>query len=132
MDPYATLGVPPDADLETIRSVYRQLARTFHPDVNADAAAVAHFREITDAFVLLSDPGQRARYDRRHTRRERAVGSETETTLGLSIAGIDLGGLVGVSVRVRTRPLFADDLEEDEKPLPPPLLPGKRRRSRSS
>ena len=109
MDPYAILGVSEDADEQTIRSVYRQLARTFHPDVNADDGAVEHFRAITEAYVQLMDPRQRARIGRRR----RPVGSETTATVGLQVAGIGLGGLVGVSVRVRTRPLFAGDLEDE-------------------
>ena len=108
-DLYAVLGVADDADGETIRSVYRQLARTFHPDVNADARAVDHFRRITEAYCVLSDPVCRARYDGGRGRRSRATGEETEMTLGLRGAGLDLGSLVGASVRIRTRPLFEDD-----------------------
>src|SRR5205823_6563489 len=104
MDPYAILGVTEGADEETIRSVYRQLARTFHPDVNADPAAVEHFHAITDAYVVLTDPERRAEYDCRQ--RERPIGSETSATLGLRLAGIDLAPLLGISARVRTRPLF--------------------------
>lgn len=108
-DPYAVLGLPDDASEDTIKAVYRQLARTFHPDVNADAAAVEHFREITDAYVVLSDPAARARYDRTRGARRRRRGEETETRIGLQVAGIDLGGLLGVTVNVRSRPLFDDD-----------------------
>lgn len=120
MDLYDVLGVAEDADSDTIRSVYRQLARTFHPDANADAAAVEHFRKVTEAYVVLSDPEKRAKYDRSRRRRGKArqVGTETETTIGLRLAGIDLGSVLGVSVRMRTRPLFADDLDDpDEIPL---------------
>ncbi len=108
-DLYAVLGVREDTDEETIRSVYRQLARTFHPDVNADAAAVEHFRRITEAYCVLSDPEQRAVYDRARGRVRRRRGEETQMTLGLRVVGLDLGGLVGASVRIRTRPLFDDD-----------------------
>src|SRR5947209_6521140 len=95
MDPYAILGVAQSADEETIRSVYRQLARTFHPDVNADAEAVEHFHAITDAYVLLTDPERRAEYDCRQA--DRPIGSETSATLGLQVAGIDLASLLGIS-----------------------------------
>jgi len=108
-DPYAILGLPDDASEDTIKAVYRQLARTFHPDVNADAEAVEHFREITDAYVVLSDPQARARYDRTRGGRRRRRGEETETRIGLQVAGIDLGSLLGVTVNVRSRPLFDDD-----------------------
>jgi DnaJ-class molecular chaperone len=59
-DLYAVLGVPEDASTETIKSVYRQLARTLHPDVNADETAVEHIRQITEAFVSATDRRSRA------------------------------------------------------------------------
>ena len=119
-DPYLVLGVPDDASPETIKAVYRQLARTFHPDVNADDAAVEHFREITEAFLVLTDPEQRRACDRQRWRRRRTGGEETETYLGLRLAGIDLGGLLGVSVTVRRRSLLPDDPQEEPVPRPLP------------
>jgi len=117
-DLYAILGLPDDASEDAIKAVYRQLARTFHPDVSSDPTAVEHFREITDAYVVLSDPELRARYDRQRARRprRRPRGQETETRIGLSLAGIDLGGLLGVTVQVRRRPLFDDKPEPDPEP----------------
>ena len=111
-DFYDVLGVPEDSSADAVKAVYRQLARTFHPDVNADPAAVAHFREITEAFLVLSDPAKRRAYDSQRLRRRRAIGEETEMYLGLRVAGIDLGGLAGVSVVVRRRPLLDDGEEE--------------------
>jgi curved DNA-binding protein CbpA len=126
-DLYAVLGLAEDATDETIRSVYRQLARTFHPDVNADSSAVEHFREITDAYVVLSDPESRRRYDRQRRRRSnRSRGEETETVIGLRVAGIDLGGLLGVSVRVQRRPLLDDEPDAE----PTATVPRARLRSR--
>lgn len=117
-DPYEVLGVPDDASEESIRTAYRQLARTFHPDVNSDPSAVGHFREITDAYVVLSDPELRAQCDRRRSRapRRRARGQETEMRIGLNVAGIDLGGLLGVTVHVQRRPLCDDDVEPRSEP----------------
>jgi curved DNA-binding protein CbpA len=118
-DLYAVLGLRDDASEEAIKTVYRQLARTFHPDVNSEASAVEHFREITDAYVVLSDPELRERYDRERARRQprrRVRGEETETRIGLSVAGIDLGGLLGVTVVVQRRPLFDDPPEPDPEP----------------
>jgi DnaJ-class molecular chaperone len=112
-DLYDVLGVPEDSPTDAVKAVYRQLARTFHPDVNADPDAVAHFREITEAFLVLSDPAKRRAYDRQRLRRRRAIGEETEMHVGLRIAGIDLGGLVGVSVVTQRRPLFSDPPEEE-------------------
>jgi curved DNA-binding protein CbpA len=109
-DPYLVLGVAEDADDQTIRSVYRQLARTFHPDVNADQGAVEHFRRITEAYCVLADAERRAKYDRSRARLpRRRRGEETEMDVRLRVIGIDLGGVLGASVRIRTRPLFDDD-----------------------
>lgn len=63
-DFYAILGVPADADAATIKKTYRKLARKMHPDQNAgDAAAEARFKEIGEAYSVLSDPEQRQQYD---------------------------------------------------------------------
>jgi DnaJ-class molecular chaperone len=107
-DLYDVLGVADDATAGDIKAVYRQLARTFHPDVNAEPQAVEHFREITEAFVVLSDPAKRNEYDQGRLKRRRDLGEETETYLGLRLAGIDLGGVLGVSVTVRRRTLLPD------------------------
>lgn len=64
-DPYEVLGVTRDASQDDIRRAYRKLAKTHHPDLNpGDAAAEAKFKEISAANNLLSDPEQRARFDR--------------------------------------------------------------------
>jgi len=118
-DLYAILGLREDASEDAVKAVYRQLARTFHPDVNSSADAVEHFREITEAFVVLSDPEKRKAYDRQRRRRSRGTEEETETYLGLRLAGIDLGGILGVSVTVRRRTLLPD--EPEESPSAPAL-----------
>jgi len=67
-DFYAILGVPPDADAATIKKTYRKKARTMHPDQNAgDASAEARFKEIGEAYSVLSDPEQRQQYDQIRT-----------------------------------------------------------------
>ena len=63
-DPYDLLGVPRDADAETIKKAYRRLARQLHPDVNPDPATQEHFKEVSRAYEILSDPDKRATYDR--------------------------------------------------------------------
>ncbi len=63
-DFYKVLGVDKDADDKQIRKAYRQLARKWHPDQNAgDSKAEAKFKEIGEAFAVLSDKEQRERYD---------------------------------------------------------------------
>jgi molecular chaperone DnaJ len=64
-DYYDVLGVARAADENEIKRAYRQLARKHHPDVNADKAAAEHkFKEINEAYEVLSDPQKRANYDR--------------------------------------------------------------------
>jgi curved DNA-binding protein len=60
---YETLGVARDAKPEDLQRAYRKLARTYHPDVNKDPAAEERFKEISEAYDVLSDPQTRRRYD---------------------------------------------------------------------
>lgn len=63
---YLLLGIPPDAGQRQIKSVYRTLAKRFHPDRNKGSEAAADlFRQINDAYKVLSDPKQRAAYDKK-------------------------------------------------------------------
>ena len=63
-DFYATLGVPKNADAAAIKKAYRKLARTLHPDHNPDdAASEARFKEVGEAYAVLSDPEERRQYD---------------------------------------------------------------------
>ncbi len=64
-DYYQTLGVPRTASATEIRKAYRRLARKCHPDLNPnDKAAEAKFKEIQEAYAVLSDAKKRAQYDR--------------------------------------------------------------------
>ena len=62
-DYYAALGVPRDASPEDIKKAYRRLARELHPDVNPDERTQERFKEITQAYEVLSDPNKRQMYD---------------------------------------------------------------------
>ncbi len=67
-DYYEALGVQRDAPPEEIKKAFRRLARETHPDANPDdPAAEARFRQIAEAYEVLSDPDRRARYDRGDT-----------------------------------------------------------------
>lgn len=64
-DPYATLGVSRTASEKEIKSAYRKLAKELHPDRNKDnPKAAERFSDVTNAYDLLSDKDQRARFDR--------------------------------------------------------------------
>ena len=63
-DFYAILGVPADADSAAIKKAYRKLARTLHPDQNpGDNASEKRFKEIGEAYAVLSAPEERKQYD---------------------------------------------------------------------
>ena len=63
-DYYAILGVDRSADDKTIKSAYRRLARKYHPDVaKGKDAGGERFKEISEAYEVLSDPEKRRRYD---------------------------------------------------------------------
>ncbi len=63
-DFYKILGVSKDVSEAELKKVYRKLARQFHPDSNpGDTAAEAKFKEVSEAYSVLSDPAQRKEYD---------------------------------------------------------------------
>jgi molecular chaperone DnaJ len=64
-DYYETLGVPRDADANTIKSAFRKLAMKLHPDQNPGCkVSEEKFKELGEAYAVLSDPEKRAQYDR--------------------------------------------------------------------
>ena len=67
VDYYEILQISPNAEPETVHRVFRLLAPRYHPD-NAETGNEAQFRALNDAYRVLSDPEQRARYDVIHTR----------------------------------------------------------------
>ncbi len=82
-DFYSVLGVSKDVSDADLKKTYRKLARKYHPDSNqGDAAAEAKFKEISEAYAVLSDAEQRAEYDQ-----IRAMGSGARFTAGGQGAG---------------------------------------------
>lgn len=64
-DYYDVLGVPRDADEKALKAAYRKLAMKYHPDQNAgDSSAEEKFKEVGEAYAILSDGQKRAAYDR--------------------------------------------------------------------
>jgi len=63
-DYYEVLGVGKDSSAEDVKKAYRKLARQYHPDVNKEADAETKFKEVKEAYDVLSDDGKRDTYDR--------------------------------------------------------------------
>jgi curved DNA-binding protein CbpA len=86
VDHYEVLQISPNADLETIRRVYRLQAQRFHPD-NLDSGNAETFRRLSEAYEVLSDPHRRDAYDRDHraSRRREAVGVEDLPPAGVKV-----------------------------------------------
>jgi curved DNA-binding protein CbpA len=80
-DYYEVLGVPPNATDEQIRRRFRELARKYHPDVNRSPDAERLFKEITEAYRVLTSPSLRADYDlMRHRAQQARTGSGRTTS----------------------------------------------------
>lgn len=89
-DFYKILGVAKDVSDAELKKVYRKLARQYHPDSNpGDAKAEAKFKEISEAYSVLSDPAQRREYDQ-----VRAMGGGARFTGGAGGQGFP-GGFPG-------------------------------------
>jgi len=62
-DYYEVLGISKDTQINEIKSQYRKLALKFHPDRNKSSEAAEHFKEISEAYAVLSDTKKRQLYD---------------------------------------------------------------------
>jgi len=96
-DYYEILGVPRDADEASIKKAFRRLARESHPDVSTDPQAEERFRELAEAYEVLSKPETREVYDR--------YGHEGLRSGGFRPSDFDFGGLTDLFSA-----FFGDDL----------------------
>src|SRR6476660_4262739 len=92
-DYYETLGVARDAPLDEIRKSYRKLARKYHPDLNpGDKAAEDHFKNVQEAYDILSDAKKRQMYDQHGLYSENGFPSGAgpdQTQPGMDFGGFD-------------------------------------------
>lgn len=95
-DYYDVLGVGRGASSEEIKKAYRKLTRQHHPDANkGDASAEAKYKEINEAYEVLSDPEKRARYDQFGFVGDMPPGGADFGGFGGGFQGMDLGDLFG-------------------------------------
>src|SRR5215831_12558860 len=93
-DYYETLGLSRQATDEQIRDAYRKLARKHHPDVNpGDKTAEEKFKEINEAYSVLSDPQKRKQYDA--LGQNWKEGAEFRPPPGWDNVRVDLGDIEG-------------------------------------
>ncbi|HEY9626177.1 MAG TPA: DnaJ C-terminal domain-containing protein [Coleofasciculaceae cyanobacterium] len=89
-DYYATLGVSKAASADDIKQAYRKLARKYHPDVNPnDKLAEAKFKEVTEAYEVLSDADKRKKYDQFGQYWKQAGSYPSGTPGGADFGGFD-------------------------------------------
>ena len=102
-DYYDVLGVSRDADAATIKKAYRKLAKKYHPDTNeGNADAEQKFKEVTEAYEVLSDPEKKklydqfghAAFDQNAQARELVRDMEISTDLADSQDPTDIGSII--------------------------------------
>ncbi|MBM4464191.1 MAG: molecular chaperone DnaJ [Chloroflexi bacterium] len=103
-DYYEVLGVGRSASQDEIKKAYRRLARQYHPDVNKSPDAEARFKEINEAYQVLSDQEKRATYDRfGHAGVQGRWGDVSDFGFGFGGFGDIFEDLFGFGPRTRTR-----------------------------
>jgi molecular chaperone DnaJ len=116
-DYYEILGVPRDASSDDLKGAFRRLARQYHPDVNDDPDAEERFKEINEAYAVLSDPEKRAAYDRFGHAGVKGAGGAADFTVDFTDFADIFGDLFGFggfgrsSRRARNAPRRGADLQ---------------------
>ena len=116
-DYYEVLGVNRNASSDELKAAFRRLARQYHPDVNSSADAEERFKEINEAYAVLSDADKRAAYDRFGHAGVRGPGAGGDFTVDFSDFADIFGDLFGFggfgrsSARTRNAPRRGADLQ---------------------
>lgn len=112
-DYYESLGVGRNASADELKSAYRKLAKEYHPDVNSEPGAEERFKEINEAYAVLSDGERRAAYDR--FGHAGLKGMPTDFDFGFSDIFEDFFGFGLGGRRQRNAPRRGADLRYDMK-----------------
>ena len=109
-DYYEVLGVPRGADAAAIKDAFRKLAMQYHPDRNKEPGAEERFKEIAEAYAVLSNPGKRAEYDARGfagvAGADLFAGADFESIfrdLGFGFGGARRGPRRGANIEIEAR-----------------------------
>jgi molecular chaperone DnaJ len=102
-DYYDILGLPRGASEDEIKSAFRKLARQYHPDVSQEPDAEERFKEVNEAYGVLSDPEKRARYDRFGRAGLGDLGGMPDFTVDFADIFEELFGSFGFSTGRRSR-----------------------------
>jgi len=94
-DYYEVLGVPRNASNDDLKGAFRKLARQYHPDVNKETDAEERFKEINEAYAVLSDADRRAAYDRFGHAGVKGAGGAQDFTVDFSDFADIFGDLFG-------------------------------------
>ena len=103
-DYYELLGVSRDASDGEIKKAFRGLARELHPDVSQAPDAEARFRDVAEAYEVLSDEDRRARYDRYGHEGVAGQGFHTDRFMDMGFLNDLLGSLFGGGFALRAGP----------------------------
>ena len=100
-DYYEILGIAPGANTDSITDAFHRLARRYHPDRSKESDAEDRFKEITEAYSVLSDPGKRAEYDVAHMAEPYSSGRPGRNHFFTVGVGVDADGLSRVFLGAR-------------------------------
>ena len=112
-DYYDLLGISKKAQVKEVRQAYRKLARKYHPDLNpGDKAAEEKFKQIQEAYDVLSDSKKRQMYDQHGFYADTYQGSSADRSTGggdahFDFGGFDFGGAGGPGGGTSFRDLFS-------------------------
>ena len=116
-DYYRILGVPEDADESTIKKAFRKLAKQYHPDTNnGNPEAEKKFREINEAYSVLSDEGKRKEYDESRQNRQNSFGeNETQSTRKKARTANPFAGFTAQNFKMDFGDMMSDEINNKKQ-----------------